>query len=413
MEGLLQSYREVRDQSLAITAPLEVEDYTVQSMDDASPPKWHLAHTTWFFETFLLEPYEKGFKPHHPRFRVLFNSYYQSVGAQHARPQRGILSRPSIQEIRAYRAAVDERMSALLGRTDDPEILHRVTIGLHHEQQHQELLLMDIKHNLWANPLRPTYRADLTAGPADINASPHAWHSFEGGQVAIGHSGAGFCFDNEAPRHDVLVRPFELACRPVTSGEWLEFMLDGGYERPELWLSDGWSRAADNRWKAPLYWEHLDGAWHVFTLGGQRPLCLTEPVVHVSYYEANAFAGWRNARLPTECEWELAASKETITGNFVETGNLHPVHAASDAHTLQQLYGDVWEHTASPYVGYPGYKIPKGALGEYNGKFMCGQWVQRGGSCVTPKRHIRATYRNFFYPWQRWNFQGLRLARCT
>ncbi len=380
----------------------------MQSMDDASPAKWHLAHTSWFFETFVLVPRMRGYQLFHPEFRVLFNSYYQTVGQQHPRPQRGLLSRPTLDEVLTYRAHVDAQMLALLEneRTIDAGI---VELGLQHEQQHQELILTDIKHLLSCNPLRPTYR-ERSQLP-DVGTMPLRWQAFDEGVRWIGHDGHGFAFDNESPRHRVLVEAFELATRLVTNGEYLAFVEDGGYRRPELWLSDGWNALQARGWSAPLYWEPRDAGWEVMTLAGLRPIDAGEPVCHVSFYEADAFARWAGARLAREAEWEVAAADAVVDGNFVENGLLHPAPTRPEAVGLTQLFGDVWEWTQSAYSSYPGYEPPAGALGEYNGKFMCNQLVLRGGSCATPRDHVRATYRNFFPPDARWQFSGIRLAR--
>ncbi len=406
-------YQAIRAATEALCAPLSPEDATVQSMDDASPAKWHLAHTTWFFETFILEREVATYEPFHPAFRVLFNSYYETVGRQHPRPRRGLVSRPGLEEIRAYRRHVDARLLEWLdgrGKLDGPagEVLE---LGLQHEQQHQELILTDIKHMLSCNPqLHPAYHRPPAATAAD--PGPLRWHLEEGGARRLGHDGEVFSFDNERPRHEVLVGAFQLASRPITCGEYLEFMADGGYRRPELWLADGWAEARKHEWEAPLYWEKGEHGWSLFTLGGLRPVRVAEPVTHVSYYEADAFARWAGARLPTEAEWEAVAAGREVAGNFVESGRLHPHSAALTADGAPaQLFGDVWEWTASPYVPYPGYRPLAGSLGEYNGKFMVNQMVLRGGSCASPRSHLRATYRNFFYPHMRWQFTGIRLAR--
>jgi ergothioneine biosynthesis protein EgtB len=420
--GLLAArFRDIRAATVALCEPLSAEDQVIQAMADVSPPKWHLAHTTWFFETFVLEPFVPGYQPYHPAYRTLFNSYYESVGAQHPRPRRGLLSRPPVAEILDYRQRIDSRMLAVLGdsarRDDRSEIARRVTIGLHHEQQHQELLLMDVKYNFWSNPLAPAYAPAyaIDASASGGSAPELQWHEFAGGVVGIGHAGPAFCFDNETPRHQALVRPFRMASRCVTNGEFLEFMEAGGYQSATLWLSDGRAAAKEQGWRAPQYWKQVDGDWQEFTLRGLRPVDPAEPVVHVSYYEADAFARWAGKRLPDEIEWEVAAPGQDMQGNFLESGRLHPApapdRAASEASAAPgQMFGDVWEWTRSPYAAYPGYRPLPGALGEYNGKFMCNQFVLRGGSCLTPASHIRATYRNFFYPHQRWNTQGLRLA---
>jgi len=406
---LVERYREVRARSEWLVEPLSPEDATVQSMPDASPAKWHLAHTTWFFETFVLEK-APGFEPFHPRYRVLFNSYYNSVGEQHPRPDRGLVSRPSLLEVREYRAHVDKQIAALVeGQGVDEATAAVIELGLHHEQQHQELILTDLKHMLAQNPLRPTYR-DL---PQPRGADPGAvrWCAHPGGIASIGFDGGGFSFDNERPRHRALLEPFALASRLVTNREYLEFVDDRGYETPTLWLSDGWSTAQSQRWQSPLYWWREDGTWWTLTLGGPREVALDEPVCHVSYYEADAFAHWAGARLPREGEWEVFAAKTPCGGNFLENGLLHPSPHGASGDAPAQLFGDVWEWTQSPYAPYPGFRAESGALGEYNGKFMVNQLVLRGGSCATPRSHVRASYRNFFPPSARWQFSGIRLAR--
>jgi ergothioneine biosynthesis protein EgtB len=407
-EERVTRYRAVRRATERLCEPLSPEDCQVQSMDDASPAKWHLAHTSWFFETFVLDRRLAGYRPFHPEFRVLFNSYYQSVGQQHPRPQRGLLSRPALDEVFAYRAYVDEQMLALL-ETESDVASDVVELGLQHEQQHQELILTDIKHMLSCNPLRPVYRRAPHTPTTEV--TPIRWQAFAEGVQWIGHEGGSFAFDNEQPRHRVFVEAFELATRLITNGEFLAFIDDGGYERSELWLSDGWNVMQARRWHAPLYWEQRDGAWQVMTLGGLQSLRANEPVCHVSLYEADAYASWAGARLPREAEWEGAATTATVAGNFVEDARLHPQPAPADTVGLTQLFGDAWEWTQSAYLPYPGYQPPAGALGEYNGKFMCNQLVLRGGSCATPRAHARATYRNFFPPDARWQFSSLRLAR--
>jgi len=402
------SYRAVRRATEALCAPLVAEDYVVQAMPDVSPAKWHLAHTTWFFETFVLVPYVSGYEPLDARYHHLFNSYYESVGRPFPRPARGHLSRPTVAEVYAYRAHVDKAMSTLLegdpgGRSDLDAI---VELGLNHEQQHQELIVTDVKYNLGINPLAPAYQTG--AIPRARRSPALTFVDVAGGRVAIGHDGAGFAFDNERPRHDVWLKPYRLASRLVTNGEYMEFMEAGGYGRPELWLSDGWATVQAQGWEAPLYWQRADGEWRSFTLAGVDAVDEHAPVVHVSYYEADAYARWREARLPTEAEWEHAARDRAVTGNFVESGILHPV-TADDAE-LAQLFGDAWEWTQSAYAPYPGFRPLPGAVGEYNGKFMVSQLVLRGGSCATPQSHVRATYRNFFPPGARWQFTGIRLA---
>jgi ergothioneine biosynthesis protein EgtB len=390
----------IRRVSETIGQPLAIEDYVVQSMADVSPPKWHLAHTTWFFETFLLIPHLAGYEVFHPQYGYLFNSYYEAQGARHPRPQRGLLSRPTVAEVYQYRAYVDQAMADLLSR---PELEDLITLGLHHEQQHQELLLMDIKHILATNPLRPAYRTDLLPAPS-LKSEPWQWWTYPGGLYEMGHSGAGFAFDNETPRHRVYLQDFQLASRLTTNGEYLEFIDAGGYQNPEYWLSEGWQTLNAQSWQAPLYWEKIGADWAAMTLGGLKFLNPDEPVCHVSFYEADAYARFRGRRLPTEAEWEIAARAETVVGNFSESGYLHPVPGDG------QFYGDVWEWTQSGYAPYPGFRPLKGALGEYNGKFMCNQMVLRGGACVTPQSHIRSTYRNFFPPASRWQFSGIRLG---
>jgi ergothioneine biosynthesis protein EgtB len=414
-ESLWSRYREVRATTERLCAPLEAEDYVPQSMPDASPVKWHLAHTTWFFETFLIRPDGLGLSP--ASYGYLFNSYYNALGERIARPSRGLLTRPTVAEVDHYRSVVDEHVGSLLETADD-ETFARVAplleIGLNHEQQHQELILTDLKHLFGANPLRPSFREYV---PLPAPESPPArWVGFEGGLCWVGFEGPGFAFDNELPRHRQYVQPYRLASRLVTNAEYLEFIADDGYDRPEFWLSDGWSARQVQGWTAPLYWEKTpDGTWRQFTLSGMRALVGSEPVCHVSYYEADAFARWSGARLPTEAEWELAASAAPVLGNFAESEQYHPrplpPGAPNDGPTSSQLFGDVWEWTRSPYTPYPGYQPAEGALGEYNGKFMCNQMVLRGGSCASPRSHLRATYRNFFPPDARWQFSGIRLAQ--
>ena len=409
--GLSDRYRHVRSETEVLAAPLQPEDQTIQSMPDVSPTKWHRAHVTWFFETFLLRPHLPGYRPYDPAFSYLFNSYYEQVGERHPRPERGLLSRPNAEEVGRYRAHVDAAMTRLIegaGPRQSQEIAPLVELGLNHEQQHQELLLMDIKHVFSCNPLKPAYREP--GRPRRGSIPPLAWKSFPGGVVEIGHDGGGFAFDNEGPRHRTFLEPFRLAARPVTNGEWVEFIEDGGYRRPELWLSDGWSTVKSEGWEAPLYWSAAEGGWSIFTLSGARALDLREPVVHVSYYEADAFARWAGYRLPTEAEWEVAASGCAMRGNFAESAVYHPVPAQAGDEGLVQMFGDVWEWTMSPYSPYPRFRAQAGAVGEYNGKFMVNQIVLRGGCCATSSDHMRPTYRNFFYPHQRWAFAGLRLA---
>ncbi len=405
------TYRTVRDATERLCEPLSHEDYVVQSMPDVSPTKWHLAHVSWFFETFVLKPHATGYRPARPEFEYLFNSYYNAVGEQYPRPRRGLLTRPTVDEVYEYRAAVDAAMLALL-EEDDHDLATLVELGLNHEQQHQELILMDIKHVLSCNPLHPAYRPAPEA--RSLAAPGLEWIERDESVRWIGHQGDGFAYDNESPRHRVLVPAFRIASRPVTNGEFLEFIRDGGYRTPTLWLADGWSTVEREEWQAPLYWIRRDGAWHEFTLGGLRALDPAAPVCHVSYFEADAYATWAGARLPTEAEWETVAREQPVEGNFLEQDALGPRAAPADAGGAAapvQLFGDVWEWTRSPYQPYPGYRANPGALGEYNGKFMCNQQVLRGGSFASPASHLRATYRNFFYPHCRWQFAGLRLAR--
>ncbi|MGR9044026.1 MAG: ergothioneine biosynthesis protein EgtB [Gammaproteobacteria bacterium] len=410
--GLIEVYHDVRKQSERLCKRLILEDYVVQTMPDVSPPKWHLAHVSWFFETFILLPYQSGYRPFHPLFNQLFNSYYQGIGVPFPRPQRGFLTRPSVAEIYSYRNHVDAQMSELIAHLDrHPErrkIRRLITLGLNHEQQHQELLLTDIKHIFAQNPLLPKYNATGNQHepiiPVDLD-----WIKIPGGEVWLGYEGNGFCFDNELPRHRTLLNDFLLANRPVTNAEYLQFIEAGGYENPLLWLSDGWATRQREGWQAPLYWRRLDEAWQVFKLAGLKPLVPDEPVCHVSYYEADAYATWAGKRLPMEAEWEHAAHDEDTAGNFLDSECFHPLPATNGPGLLQQ-FGDIWEWTRSPYTPYPGYRAPEGAIGEYNGKFMCNQMVLRGGSCATPAGHIRKSYRNFFYPHNRWQFMGIRLA---
>ncbi len=411
--ALLERYVRVRAATEELAEPLSPEDQCLQSSPFASPTKWHLAHTSWYFETFVLASLDPDYTPFHPRFGYLFNSYYHTVGAMHARPERGLLSRPSVAEVMAYRRHVDDAVQRELaeGRLSR-EIRGLLELGIHHEQQHQELILTDIKHAFSGNPLRPAYRAPRPrANPPPL--SPLRFFEHEAGLFETGHAGDGFAFDNERPRHPVYLEAFALASRPASCGEYRAFMDDGGYERPELWLSDGWDTVCREGWRAPGYWEREPegGDWQLLTLHGPRRVYADEPVTHVSFYEADAFARWSDARLPGEAEWEVAAHGQPLQGNFVESGVLHPRASEARPEAESQLFGDVWEWTASPYVAYPGYRAPSGPVGEYNGKFMCNQLVLRGGSCVTPRSHVRASYRNFFQPETRWQFSGIRLAR--
>jgi ergothioneine biosynthesis protein EgtB len=417
---LIARYQSVRRFTEQLCAGLEPEDFVVQSMGDVSPTKWHLAHTSWFFENFILLPHKPGYAPLDPVYHFLFNSYYVQAGERHCRAQRGYISRPTVREVFTYRAHVDEQMMELIDRADDAgleRILDLLELGLHHEQQHQELMLTDIKHVFSVNPIRPVYRARARAkASARASLEPMRFVEFDAGLHEIGHSGPGFCYDNETPRHREFVEPFAFAARLVTNGEYLDFMAADGYMRAELWLSAGWDAVQKNQWREPFYWEQRDGRWHMFTLSGMRPVAENEPVCHISYFEADAYARWAGARLPTEAEWEVAAQGQPIKGNFVEDENFHPTAAApklpnSQTPRLSQLYGDVWEWTRSQYSPYPGYQPAAGAVGEYNGKWMCNQFVLRGGSCATSLSHIRPTYRNFFAPDATWQFMGIRLAK--
>jgi len=404
-ESLAAGYQTVRGETERICQPLATDDYQLQSITETSPPKWHLAHVSWFFETFVLSYFNSAYRPYHPRFTYLFNSYYETVGRMQPRPQRGLLSRPTVEEVYRYRAYVDKHMLELMASLPAQqldELKLRVTLGLHHEQQHQELLLMDIKHNLSVNPLRPAYNPQLSATEGKV--TPLTWLERPGGKREIGYSDGGFAFDNETPRHTVLLQEHKLASRLVTNGEFLAFLADQGYQRPELWLADGWYLIQRQGWTHPLYWEKIAGEWWQYTLGGMRKLDLREPVCHISYYEADAFACWAGKRLPTEAELEVMLAEQPLQGNFLDHNRLHPTPGNG------QWYGDVWEWTASPYTAYPGYKPLAGSLGEYNGKFMSNQMVLRGGCCATPLGHVRASYRNFYYPHDRWPFTGLRLA---
>jgi ergothioneine biosynthesis protein EgtB len=414
---LSAAYARVRGASLLLAEPLEPEDQVIQVMAETSPTKWHLAHTTWFFERFCLAEHARDYSPPDARYDYLFNSYYYTVGEMHGRGVRGLLSRPTVDEIRAYRVHVDDAMLRLIEeRNDDDELAALVELGLNHEQQHQELLLTDIKQVFFANPLGPAYRDIPNATPREVE--PLAFVERYGGEAAIGAHGDAFRFDNETPRHTVLLRRHALANRLVTNAEFREFIDDGGYEQPALWLADGWAKLRERDWRRPLCWSEDNS--REFTLGGWRTIDTGAPVCHVSYYEADAFARWAGARLPTEAEWELAAEPTPVEGNLLDAGYLHPIAAgptrapdarATPAPPIRQLWGDVWEWCSSPYAPYPGFKPLAGSLGEYNGKFMCNQLVVRGGSCATWREHIRATYRSFFYPHDRWQFLGFRLAK--
>jgi ergothioneine biosynthesis protein EgtB len=411
-QAFLRRYRATRQRTEALAAPLSPEDQTLQSMPDASPTKWHRAHTTWFFENFVLVPHLDGYRDASPEYGFLFNSYYEAVGPRHPRPTRGLLSRPGMADIAQFRARIDEAVERLAlgaGEATWRAAAPLLELGLNHEEQHQELILMDIKHALALNPLQPAYAPPRPSERR--NAPPMGFVELPGGLREIGHDGTGFAFDNEGPRHKIHLEPYRLGARLVTCGEYLDFIADGGYRRPELWLSDGWATVLREGWTAPLYWrEDEGGAWSVFTLAGRRALDAAEPVCHVSHYEADAYARWSGRRLPTEAEWEVAAATHVAApgGNLMTSGLYHPRAASSDG--LAQMIGDCWEWTQSPYIGYPGYRPDAGAIGEYNGKFMSNQMVLRGGACVTPEGHVRITYRNFFPSAARWAFGGIRLA---
>jgi ergothioneine biosynthesis protein EgtB len=422
--ALLGRYHEVRRFTERICEGLQPEDCVVQSMPDVSPTKWHLAHTSWFFETFILKVWMPEYQPEIPEYAYLFNSYYNAAGSMHRRDLRGLISRPTLAETFRFRRSIDRHIEELLDRADE-ELLGKMepvfTIGLHHEQQHQELLVTDIKHVFAQNPLHPVYRkpgaqvGHLRSGAEDKSQTCPTFIDFQEAILEIGHDGRGFSYDNEGPRHRALVPAFSLATRLVTNGEYLQFMDDGGYGRPEFWLSLGWmtvNEPASGGWEAPLYWQKLDGRWWNFTLSGMRPVDESEPVTHISHFEADAFANWAGARLPTEFEWERAAQDLPMKGNFVESEHFHPAPVSPEPdEKLDQMYGDVWQWTRSAYLPYPGYHAAPGALGEYNGKFMSNQMVLRGASCATSRTHARLTYRNFFQPEKRWQFTGIRLAR--
>jgi ergothioneine biosynthesis protein EgtB len=405
---------DTRRLSLELAGPLTAEDMTVQAMDDASPTKWHLAHVTWFFETFVLTKHLPGYQVFDAAFNYCFNSYYESQGSRQPRPRRGLLTRPSSERVLAYRGHVDDALAKLFakGISASSPIARLVEVGINHEQQHQELLLTDILALFAANPLQPAYRQTLPPSER-ADTEPPGWIEFRGGVTRIGHDGNGFHWDNETPCHEALIHPFRIADRLVSNGEWLQFMADGGYRTASLWLADGWGVVNREDWQAPLYWQQRDGQWHAMSLYGLSPVEAAAPIAHVSYYEADAYARWAGKRLPTEFEWEMAAQGLPVAGNTLASQALRPLPAErlpTDRGRPRQMFGDVWEWTQSAYLPYPGYRPLAGALGEYNGKFMVSQQVLRGGSCATPHGHTRATYRNFFYPHQRWQFMGLRLA---
>ncbi|MCD6073568.1 MAG: hypothetical protein K0Q70_451 [Rhodospirillales bacterium] len=412
--SLLADYHRVRSFSEALVRPLSPEDMTVQSMADASPAKWHLAHTTWFFETFILKAQDSHYRAFDAAYEYLFNSYYNGIGPQFSRPDRGVLSRPTVDEIRAYRAHVDAAIERFLEGCSGQTLRAMrplIELGLNHEQQHQELILTDLKHAMSLNPLHPVIYAQEAAAPG--TADDLEWIDFDGGLCEVGWRGNGFSFDNEGPVHQVFLRPFRIASRPVTNAEYLSFVADGGYRNARLWLSDGWATVKRENWTQPIYWNEVEGAWHEYTLAGLRPLDPGAPASHISFFEASAYAEWAGARLPSEFEWEVAARDVPLDGHFADSGIFHPRAAQNGSgqdKRLRQMFGDVWEWTQSSYAPYPGFKADADVVGEYNGKFMVNQLVLRGGSCATPAGHIRASYRNFFYPQHRWQFSGLRLA---
>lgn len=427
-QALLQRYQRVRQFTETLAQPLAIEDFVIQSMPDVSPAKWHLAHTSWFYERFILNDHVPGYQPVNQAYYYLFNSYYNGAGPQHCRPSRGLLSRPTVDEVYDYRHIIDQRMGDLLSRASESELavlLPLVTLGLNHEQQHQELLLTDIKHVLSSNPLLPAYQqanaqpvrdratADKRTQPSEIVIDAGVYEVGCNPQP-LGQMGEGFCFDNESPRHRVFLERYAMAARPVTNGEYLAFIEDGGYSRPELWLSLGFAAVQQQHWQMPIYWYRDGERWMQFTMHGPQPLDLDEPVCHVSYFEADAFARWRGERLPTEMEWEVAFASQPMVGNFADSRRFHPQPLADGEGTADapaRCFGDTWEWTSSHYSGYPGFRTLPGTLGEYNGKFMCNQFVLRGGSCATSREHLRPTYRNFFPPDARWQFAGIRLAR--
>ncbi len=409
---LLKRYQQIRAFSEQIVTPLKPEDYVIQSVTDVSPPKWHLAHTTWFFETFILIPYHGSYECFNETYDYLFNSYYETHGKPYPRHKRGLLSRPSVKEIIQYRTYVDENMVSFFDRCEEgilQEITPIMELGLQHEQQHQELLITDIKYNFSINPLNPVYHEKVAVSGSDL--PDLEWHSFEEGIVETGHPGEGFSFDNERPVHKSWLDAYTLANRPVTNGEFINFVEDGGYQEPSYWLSEGWSNIKEAQWQAPLYWEKVDGNWYTFTLSGMKKVERNEPVTHISFFEADAFARWSGNRLPTETEWEYAMKQVTVKGNFADNRIFHPNFDYTSDNQMYKVFGDVWEWTSSPYTHYPRSKPLDGTLGEYNAKFMCNQMVLRGGSCATQSTHVRHTYRNFFHPDKRWQFSGIRLAR--
>ena len=418
VDDLLTRFKQVRQATEEFCGPLATEDYIIQSMEDVSPTKWHIAHTSWFFETFILKGHSPGYVTPNELYSYLFNSYYVGVGQRHCRPKRGLLSRPTVAEVFEYRAHIDAATIRFIENLEGDESVRWapvLDIGINHEQQHQELMVTDIKHNFSINPCRPAYQTRNER--AQGTHVPLIWVNFSEGVYSIGHDGYGFAFDNESPQHRVFLEPFSLASRLVTNAEYIEFIEDGGYDTPSLWLSEGWSMVEAvprEKLAAPLYWEQRDGEWLVMTMYGLEPVSPHEPVCHISYYEADAFATWMGVRLPTEHEWEVASAGLPVAGNFAENGLYHPLPLAENGNTqnsLAQMFGDVWEWTQSHYSPYPGYQAPTGAIGEYNGKFMANQFVLRGGSCATPVSHIRSSYRNFFHADSAWQFSGMRLAK--
>ncbi|WP_395086693.1 ergothioneine biosynthesis protein EgtB [Gracilimonas sp.] len=411
-DELIQKFKKVRAFTEEITDPLKIEDYVVQVTENASPAKWHLAHTTWFFETFLLEKELEDYDPIHPQYSYLFNSYYLQTGVPHCRARRGNISRPTVKQVFEYRKSINEHVVNLVKNAADKQYEKWgpiIEIGIHHEQQHQELLMTDLKYMFSQNPLNPVYKK--VDRPKAKSVPEISWVDFEEGVYMVGHEGDGFGYDNEFPRHKTYIHDFELANRLVTNGEYLEFMEAGTYNEPKWWLDEGFSTIRDEEWKAPLHWRKVDGEWYQFTLSGLEKIDPNDPVTHVSYFEADAYARWKGYRLPTEQEWEVAAELLQVEGNFADAGYLQPTALQSEQAGLQQMFGEVWQWTQSSYAPYPGYEPLPGALGEYNGKFMCNQYVLRGGSCATSKSHFRKTYRNFFHANERWQFTGIRLAK--
>lgn len=408
LQLLSAQFIQVRQASVAIVRPLSEEDMQIQSMPEASPSKWHLAHTSWAFETFVLKPYLDSYEPYDPQYEYLFNSYYNAIGEQYPRSQRGLLSRPGFQEIMRYRSHVDSAMSELfsdLTIDGNQALLDLISLTINHEQQHQELMLTDLKHAFFNNPSYPKY---VESSPRIYNPSQLSWSAFPEGLYKIGHNNESFYFDNEGPQHQIYLQPFQISSRLVTAGEYIQFIDNGGYQEPSFWLSEAWSKINEQNIKAPFYWVKKNKRWYQFTLSGLQPIDLNSPVMHVNYFEASAFANSVGKRLPTEQEWEVAAKQVEVNGTFFDHKYMHPCSAKGNS--LEQMFGELWQWTSSSYNAYPGFKIPNGAIGEYNGKFMVNQYVLRGGSIATPRGHIRASYRNFFYPDASWQFSGIRLA---